>query len=698
MSRLRFYYYLLRYYGICWISFRMLYGVKIKLGYFIWKSWIFPWKNRNDFSASYLLSKRKNTPRFFFSFEDRSNLATRFTNIDNKNQSTLLEQANAIGEGIFIYFSHQKINMGFPPLWHKHPLTHEIFSKDKHWSQIDEYALGDIKYIWELSRFHFVYPLVRAYWRTGNEQYANYFWCLVEDWYKHNPPNMGANWRCGQEISIRVLAWCFGLFGFLNASSTSPARITLLIKMINLSGERIETNLNYALSQYNNHGVMEGLALWTIGVLFPELKRARRWEKTGHACLEWLAQSLIYSDGAFSQHSFNYQRLTLQAYLWALRLADLNNRQFSAKLRERVKKSSEMLYQLLDLSSGQLPNYGSNDGALLLPLTNCDYIDFRPLIQSLYTYFFQERPFAEGPWDEEGLWLLGSDALTALVQPFLQQSLMAPNGGYYTLRTKTGFAFTRCATFKHRPGQADMLHCDIWWQGINILTDPGTYSYHAKYPWNDHQLAHSFYHNTVTVDNSSQMQQYRKFIWLPWVKAHVTHVEFSQEKNIAYWQGEYRHPIKGTRHQRAILCLNKNYWLICDRLSSKKNYPYRLHFLLPDFPHKFFELTGQLILDTPRGEYTLQSGAITLSPAHYSLVRASSEQPFGWRSLMYGQQIPALSYMLSTNGKEVIYWTLLGPAPLQHRVENNQLYITMPDREAVIAMGTFSDRKILKMQ
>jgi len=59
----------------------------------------------------YFLSE-KNTPRFFFSFEDRSNLATRFTNIDNKNQSTLLEQANAIGEGIFIYFSHQKNQYG----------------------------------------------------------------------------------------------------------------------------------------------------------------------------------------------------------------------------------------------------------------------------------------------------------------------------------------------------------------------------------------------------------------------------------------------------------------------------------------------------------------------------------------------------------------------------------------------------------
>ncbi|MFP3472466.1 heparinase II/III family protein, partial [Micrococcus sp. SIMBA_144] len=70
---------------------------------------------------------------------------------------------------------------------------------------------GDIKWIWELSRFSFVYPLVRAYTTTKDEKYAIDFWEMFEDFVKHNPPELGANYKCGQEMSFRIMAWTFGL-------------------------------------------------------------------------------------------------------------------------------------------------------------------------------------------------------------------------------------------------------------------------------------------------------------------------------------------------------------------------------------------------------------------------------------------------------------------------------------------------------
>src|SRR5262249_14485641 len=175
------------------------------------------------------------------------------------------------------------------------------------------FAHGDIRVIWEPSRFAFAYDLVRAYWRTGDERYAEQFWRLVESWRAANPPQLGPNWKCGQETSLRVMAWCFGLYGFLDAAVTTAARVAQLAQMIAVSGHRIEAMLDYALSQHNNHGISEGTGLWTIGVLFPELRRAEVWRRQGRQVLERLGRELIYDDGPFTHPSLHYPPLLLPA-------------------------------------------------------------------------------------------------------------------------------------------------------------------------------------------------------------------------------------------------------------------------------------------------------------------------------------------------------------------------------------------------
>ncbi len=89
----------------------------------------------------------------------------------------------------------------------------------------------------------------------------------------------------------------------------------MLANMIAVSGERIEANIYYALSQQNNHGISEGMGLWTIGLLFPEFQQAERWRQRGMEILETQGQELIYNDGSYAQHSFNYQRLSASRLL-----------------------------------------------------------------------------------------------------------------------------------------------------------------------------------------------------------------------------------------------------------------------------------------------------------------------------------------------------------------------------------------------
>jgi hypothetical protein len=672
-----------RYLGPHWLAYRVGYTARLRTGLIAHQLPATDWRAQQlhqfltDLSLTkpetYLEYRRGQAPTFFFAPTDIQTFQSYFARWDSGVLNTPVSIADEFAQGKLRYFEHTVAQVGFPPAWHRNPFTQQSINANQHWSQIDDFGVGDIKVIWEPSRFGFTYALVRAYWRSGNEQYAELFWRLVEDWQANNQPQQGPNWKCGQEISFRVMAWCFGLYGFLEATATTPERVAALAQMIAVSGERIEANLSYALSQRNNHGISEGVGLWTIGLLFPEFKSAAHWRARGRQALEEQGQALIYEDGAFAQHSVNYQRLMLHDYLWALRLGDLHGQPLSSQLKERVGKAGAFLYQLQDEITGQLPYYGQNDGALILPLNNCNYLDFRPVIQATHYYCTGRRCYNNGLWDEDLLWLFGPEAVEAVISAPQRTDLQAEVGGYYTLRAKDSFVFVRCATYRDRPGQADMLHLDLWWHGQNVALDAGTYSYNAPEPW-DNPLAQTAYHNTVAVDDVDQMERVSKFLWLPWLRGRVHRQQCSTVGHLAYWEGEhdgYERLKVPVYHRRGILRLAQEYWLIFDRVSSRSDHRYRLHWLLADLPYTWIEEVdrstqryGLLKLQTASGPYYMQLAAASHSGT-YSLVRADENSPRGWRSPYYAYREPALSVAVVAEANSLLYWTLFGPRPCQ---------------------------------
>lgn len=696
LNRLRYIRLAQRHLGTRWLAFRVGYAVRLRLGYLRRRTPLAQWHERSLASSlsspalatpeAYRDYRRHHASCFFFASSDRPRYQPLLTQWDCGGLTPVTITAEIVA-GRFHYFSHTLVETGFPPDWHLNPFTGERAASDRHWSNIPDFGHGDIKAIWEASRFGFTYALVRAYWRTGDERHAETFWRLIESWREANPPNYGPNWKCGQETSFRVMAWCFGLYGFLDNPATTPERVANLAQMIAVSGERIAANFAYALSQQNNHGISEAMGLWAIGLLFPEFERAPHWAKMGRAALESQAVELIYDDGAFSQHSVNYQRLMLHDYLWAIRLGDLNGQPLSAELRRRVGQSAALLYQLQDESSGSVPYYGQNDGALILPLNNCDDHDFRPVIQAVHYLAIGRRCYADGPWDEDLLWLFGPDALRAPMHGPERTDLQAESGGYYTLRSPESFVFTRCAAYRHRPGQADMLHVDLWWRSQNIALDAGVYSYNAPPPW-DNALAHTLYHNTVSVDGLDQMERAGRFLWLPWLHGQARRMQRSTGGQLAYWEGAhdgYHRLHQPADHRRGILRLPEDIWLVVDRLHSKGAHRYRLHWLLPDLAYTWQADPTQLMLQTAAGPYHLRLAALAQAGVA-TLVRADERSARGWCAPYYGHREPALSLDLTVEGTSVLFWTLFSPRPCQATETGGSLIVESDRWQAQIRL------------
>jgi hypothetical protein len=284
LTKLRTFASLYRELGLRWSAFRLAYAFRLRSGLIRLQMPQYKWDDRpletwlkkdipSDFE-SYSQWRKNNLPKFFF---DENVGARRVASRPGQEDpaptiygKTSIEEADRILNGEIKYFAHEFQQIGFPPNWHKDPVSGIELPSDKHWSQISDDGEVDIKFIWEANRFAFVYTLVRAYAATQDEKYTQAYWKLIEDWAKRNPPNTGPNWMDGQEISLRLMAWMFGYYAFFD--SATHQQISQFTVYVAAQAERIHKNIDYAISTRSNHTISEAFGLWLVGLLFPELK------------------------------------------------------------------------------------------------------------------------------------------------------------------------------------------------------------------------------------------------------------------------------------------------------------------------------------------------------------------------------------------------------------------------------------------
>ncbi|WKZ47362.1 MAG: alginate lyase family protein [Anaerolineales bacterium] len=700
--------------GPRWTLFRLLYAFRLRTGLTRLQMPMGKWEDYKNHISNKPAGR---VERAFFPLVSRpSDLPENIS----WNKQTAVDEADRILKGEIKYFSHQFHQVGFPPNWHNNPVSNLQSPTDVHWSQIsDDYVVarspqgaeaisnheetasaknksasqrhGDIKFIWEPNRFAFVYTLVRAYAATDDEKYPTAFWTLIEDWAEHNPPNTGPNWMDGQEIALRLMAWTFGFGKFSNSPSSTPDRKAKFILLVAAQAERIYKNIGYAISTRSNHTISEAFGLWLVGLLFPELKHAEKYLSLGKRLLEQEAKNQIFPDGSYSMYSLNYHRFILHIYLYAIQLAKLHNFQFSNSLHSSISSSIEFLSHLINPQTGEMPVYGSNDGALVLRLNNCAFTDYRPLLQLGWYITKGERLFEPGPWDEDLFWLCGTDSLSLKgrgagvrvngeKKEERRKNLSAlsvlrgesfPNGGVYLLRQADSHALIHCTDYTSRPSHADQLHVDLWIHGHELAIDAGTYLYSGQDHWRN-GLAHTNVHNTVTVDGKDQMTMVSRFTWTNWSKGKV----LKHDKNL--WQGEHD-GYKPVSHMRTVMALEEDRWLVIDKLEAKESHRYALQWLLADSGVQELAPALGLLLKPSDGKPSdsrvkIQMGLLE-GDGNFSIVRADSNSTRGWRSKYYGHKEPAISVMLEANQPQITFWSFFGFENDDIEVVGNELKV-----------------------
>lgn len=585
--------------------------------------------------AAYRAWRDKHHPRFFFHPSALPSLPDEWT-------APARAEAEDLARGRLRYFSRGVGELGFPFDWFLNPFTGDRIDAARHWCDRNDFEArqGDIKFFWEPARFGWAYALVRAFAATRDERHAQTFWTLFEAWRAANPPNMGPAWQCGQECALRAMALVFAWHGFWNARASTPARLADLAATLAVLAERIERNIRFAQVQMGNHALSEAVGLFTVGTLFPELRRAEAWRRQGRAVIELEARLHSYSDGSYIQHSFNYHRLMLHDFLWALRLAELAGQPLDSYVREICGRHARFLYDFQEPANGRVPTYGQNDGALILPLDGCGYLDYRPVVQAVHYQVHRRRLYGPGPWDEPLHWLFGGPPSESAEAP-PRASCRYDVGGYYGLRGRETWGMLRCHSVRHHPHQADMLHADVWWRGQNVLRDSGSYSYNAPEPWK-HFFVSTPAHNAIELAGQDQMLKSHRFSWAYPTRSRLHEFTPEAAPGCDYFQGEHygyqRLPSRAT-HRRAVVRAGERYWLFVDDVLGRGTERIRLFWHLLDAP---YEVRGSHVaLRTEQGAATLAvwCGA---SAAQFEVVRGRETPPVqGWNSLYYGQRTPA---------------------------------------------------------
>lgn len=433
---------------------------------------------------------------------------------------------------------------------------------------LDYAECGDSKVIWELNRHQHLVTLAKAY-RLGNDRrYADEILRQRRHWQAENPYPTGINWASSLEVAFRSLSWLWTYY-LLRGAPGIPELREEWLRGLAVHGRHIERYLSTHFSP-NTHLLGEGVALFFLGVLCPELRAGERWKSLGWQIVLSESERQVRNDGFHFEQSTYYHVYALDLFLHAAVMAAINNIPAPRTFEDRIEKMLTVLCLLG--RSGPPPRFGDDDGGRLFdPRRNRSEHLLDPLATGAILFHRGDFKSVAGSLREETLWLLGVKGVEQWDQleeaEVGQESTALPEAGYYVLSgSKTQLLADAGALGAQSGGHghADALSVCLQSRGHSLLIDPGTFEYVGA--GGDRDLFRgTAMHNTLCVDGKSQAETTTVFSWRRltqsqverWVQGH------GFDLLVANHDG-YKRLEPPVTHQRWVVSLKNEVYLVRD--------------------------------------------------------------------------------------------------------------------------------------
>jgi len=588
--------------------------------------------------------------RFFFDNTTKTELVNLYNQYFQKHFHEELKAAQNICEHKFDFLSHP-VQHGDEVDWSLDPISQKRWDKGFSFDIIyrGPDRLGDIKLPWELNKHQYFFTLGKIYWMTGNDAFCKEIISQIASWIDKNPIHRGINWISSLEIGMRIISWIMA-YPFIVEKIEKGFRNAFLSSLYHQL-TFVEQNLSL-VKFANTHLIGEASSL-IMGGLFLKSKKSSRWITKGLKILSIEISKQVSADGIHREQSLNYQRFFLDYYYLILILLRLNKIEYPRMLDCIVEKMTEFILNSLKPDGLPPPFSDADDARGIYVKQDCvnDYYG----ILSLGAVLFRRGDFkyVARNLSQEIIWLLGNEGVHSYrqIKPIRPQktSISYKHGGYYIMKgawtSHPSYLIFDCGPLGYGlagHGHADALSFQLYYNGFNYLTDPGTYSYNIDYDWRNY-FRSTPAHNTISVDGLDQSEIKDRMAWKTSAKAQCNMWLTSEWFDMVDGEHKgYKRLEDPVLHRRVIFFNKNDFWIIFDFLkcNSEHIFDYYLHLGLNcylDLDHN----NNRISLTSPENR-TITISFIENPNTDLELraYRGDEKTRLGWLSEKYGSKVP----------------------------------------------------------
>lgn len=364
-------------------------------------------------------------------------------------------------------------------------------------------APGDVKFTWEYMKHYFLVVSAKAYILTKDDRYVLAGKKYIEDWLEKTEDWIGVSWVGHVHICQRMYSW----FSWLDM--TKDATHILDAAFYAKVDEYIRKQEQLLSEEYenprNNHKLVSIVTVILCHLHFNRFELGQEW----FTRLEETVSYLMYADGGFTEQSTSYHRLCVEALL-ILGIALKNHGASIPDFILTAIERSLKYFAALATPEGLLPIFGDNSNEILIKRQS-DFWEMEYLFQLAASNELGITVRSIDTPDLDVLFYLGD--FDVISEPFIgSRSFAFPITGHYLIKDDKDYAFLRAGEFGmyqpnsrsgHPHSHCDQLGLILFLDGMEILTDPGTYRYNES-DFERMIMKDESFHSTFLIDNSHQ--------------------------------------------------------------------------------------------------------------------------------------------------------------------------------------------------
>jgi hypothetical protein len=554
--------------------------------------------------------------------------------------------AEAVRAGSFRYFG-QGLDLGTEPDW-----TGAALPADEEW-----------RIAW--SKFYDGLDLAHAFAETGDTGFLRTWERLVASWIRQVP----VGWDSSDVAARRVQNWIYAWQRFAAAPAfvgLAPGLDEEIVRSVAEQAAFIRSNLTPA----RNHRTFEVYTLFLVALAFPTTDPGGGRLAEAIRLLHENLLADVLADGVHCECSSHYHLLALRSFLGARENARRFGLRFLDGFDSRLGRACSFALHC-HRPDGEIPALSDSDTG--------SYPEVLELAASL---------------------LGRSDLLYAATAgeqgtPPRRRYASFPAGGYFFQRSGWGtdgvaFADERFLVFDCGPlgtgghGHYDLLGIEAAARGRPLLVDPGRFTYAESSPNWRRWFKGTAAHNTVCVDGLDQTPYRRRK-----PKGSVAEGRFRGRltaPGLDLLRGEATSPCYDAVHERRVVLVGDEYWLVEDRLRGEQPHRYDLRFhLAPE------ACDATRIVHEGRTATVRAPGLVLVVVSSEAAVPALEE---GWFAPEYGRKVPAPVVSVAVEGvTSATFVTLVAPSEVAQPVP--RLRVRAAEQAAVVEVAGRGHRDVV---